>query len=84
MATAGTNAGRDAGTPPTAGERVRVGRGDDRTDSASRFTGTTDPPVVTDADDVARRWMELGEGWQAVLLGLLFVLAVRLGLTIPW
>ena len=39
---------------------------------------------MIDADDAARRWMELGEGWQAVLLGLLLVAAVRLGLTIPW
>jgi len=39
---------------------------------------------VIDADDLARNWMALGEGWQAVLLGLLLVAAVRLGLTIPW
>ncbi len=37
-----------------------------------------------DADGIVRRWMELGEGWQAVLLGLLLVAAVRLGLSVPW
>lgn len=39
---------------------------------------------MIDADDLARRWMNLGEGWQAVLLGLLLVAAVRFGLPIPW
>jgi len=39
---------------------------------------------VIDADAAARWWVDLGEGWQAVLLGLLMVLAVRLGLTVPW
>lgn len=39
---------------------------------------------MIDADRIVRRWVELGEGWQAVLLGLLFVAAVRLGLSVPW
>lgn len=39
---------------------------------------------MVDTDDVTRWWMGLGEGWQAVLLGLLVVVAVRLGLPVPW
>ena len=37
-----------------------------------------------DVDGIVRGWVELGEGWQAVLLGLLLVATVRLGLSIPW
>jgi hypothetical protein len=39
---------------------------------------------VIDGDDASRWWATIGEGWQSVLLGLLLVLAVRLGLTVPW
>ncbi|MBP1987032.1 hypothetical protein J2753_001530 [Halolamina salifodinae] len=39
---------------------------------------------MIDGDDAARWWANIGEGWQAVLVGLLLVLAVRLGLSVPW
>lgn len=52
--------------------------------SASGFDHPLFRAVVIDADDVARHWMALGEGWQAVVLGLLLTLATGLGLTVPW
>ncbi len=96
MTTAGTNAVRDAGTPRTAGNSpypgvdivLRLSCPRENRQNGPTAQGVcpppSDAPVVIDGDDAARWWENVGEGWQAVLLGLLLVLSVRLGLTVPW